>query len=187
MKPNDVETEKHRPSPVYRPLVQGALSWAVRGSLRSTRSQTATITRLREPGQTAGRSAREPEHLGLGGLSSRYLNSEQILWQSTSGRLEAQNPREQSAERKKEEVKEVRSDSAEQEGCFHSSVGCFKRPTVTSAALSLNKSEIRGQRSQAWSALSPWLPPPIPGLLRRSVLLDLRHTAVEVPGTLITF
>lgn len=109
MKANDVETEKRRPSPVYRRFVQGALSWAVRGGPRSSWSQTAAITRLREPGQTAGRSSREPEHLGLGGLSSR---ADKLLWQSTSGRLEAKGPLEQSAEQKKEEeVKELLSDS----------------------------------------------------------------------------
>lgn len=50
-------------------LFRGALSRVVRGSLGSAWSQTATITRLREPGQTAGRSSGEPEHLGLRGLS----------------------------------------------------------------------------------------------------------------------
>lgn len=91
-------------------------------------------------------------------------------------------PSRQSAEQKKKKSKEgttVRL-TAEQELCFHSWVGCFKHPTVTSAAPSLNKSEIRGRSSQAWSALSPWLPLPIPVLLHRGVLLDLRHTAVEV-------
>lgn len=133
----------------------------------------------------AGRSSREPEHLGLDGLVSIQSRQAPLAvnqWPFGGPESSWTVSWAEKRRRKRTPIRFI----AEQGACFHSWVGCFKRPAVTSAAPSLNKSEIRGRRSQAWSAVSPWLPPPIPVLLRLYVLLDLRHTVVEVPGTLIT-